>query len=233
MQPQETSARSVEMQHQFQSTQSNLLTLPRELRDQIIDYVLHGFASLEVACINLESATSIGNSLLLTCQQLRSESLQRIRSLRLDPTLEVLQTACTTYHTAWTIPPVPSSEGKVQKRTYIHFPYPILHSYDSVDFYLARHEEACCIAAIFMDALSHPVEELHVNLSFREASDNRLPSYKTILNAHDKTLCDLLDTKWTVKGPGWSHSVWPQPRNKRIPDAWEGLKTVALTVFGE
>jgi len=81
MQSQDIPTPSVAMQHQFQSTQSSLLTLPRELRDQIIDYILHGINLLEVTCIDPDDATRIGNPPLLTCQQLRSESLQRIETL--------------------------------------------------------------------------------------------------------------------------------------------------------
>ena len=216
---------------------THFLTLPRELRDQIIEHVLQSFTHTNP--ISNDSNAALSNPLLVVCKQLRAEILQRISSLELSPTLEVLCKSVEKSRAEWTIPPTMVQKGAVCQRVDINFRYLEPTTYGHKEIYSHRSSKIFNLAAILTFAIVGiqrtgycTIENLLINL-FIPPRESCIYHLKRVHN-FNHVLCSVLapvllqDSMYPgIVGRGWE----PESRGAGS-ELFECLKMVTLMNHG-
>jgi len=155
------------------TTEAHLLALPRELRDLVLEYVLRDFHNTDSTCADPNAA--VRNGLLLTCHQIRAETLQRIKSLQLAPVLEVITSSVWGYAAIWTVPPLAAQDGGVCKRAVINLRCLQPTNYDAWVSEVHCRRDRCNLPSMVLAAVGKllkagyvSIEEVHVNLDLYE-----------------------------------------------------------------
>ena len=155
------------------TTEAHLLALPRELRDLVLEYVLRDFHNTDSTCADPNAA--VRNGLLLTCHQIRAETLQRIKSLQLAPVLEVITSSVWGYAAIWTVPPLEAQDGGVCKRAVINLRYLQPTNYEAWEIGGYRTRDRCNLPSVVMATVGKllkagyvSIGEVHVNLFLPE-----------------------------------------------------------------
>jgi len=141
----------------LQSSRRCLLTLPQELRDEVIDLILHD--STNPTKITASSHESLDNPLPHICQQLRFETLQRIASLRLSPVLRVTNIGNSSYRASWSIPPSPDV---THERIDINIYY---QNITRASYFHEVAAETCRFVKIVNRALEYRVKHLQIDVT--------------------------------------------------------------------
>ena len=147
----------------------SLLSLPRELRDQIIEHILKAPYDMEKIASQQDAARM--NPLLLVCHQLGAETLQRVTSLRLTPMVKLTPKSISEYAVVWTTPLCPTAlAGTVCERLDVNFRDPNTGS-EATQRYNDVKSGGRILKTSITSILRHiwsagfrTVKELHVNL---------------------------------------------------------------------
>jgi len=144
----------------------------RELRDQIIEYIINAPYGMEKIASQQDAARM--NPLLLVYHQFQAETLQRVTSLRLTPVLEIAPKNTSEYAVVWTTPLCPTGRsGTVCTLVDVNFrdPQPSNIGSEATQRYNDVKSGGRILKTSITSILRHiwnagfrTVKELHVNL---------------------------------------------------------------------
>lgn len=221
-----------------QATWQPLLALPRELRDDIIDYVLHDLARVHFPHTGPTSVDDFGNSLLLVCRQMRYETLERLTSLKLSSVLEDFRMNIIVHHAACTMPLVQCVHNLITQQVDIILHYPRPEWLQPLGILAPHSIDSDYVNTIISRVLVHPVRHVHIKVYIQDASRVSCKHYGSQLVPHEAESCRGVgrfcairfwrNILWALEDPG----LYGPSRHMESSNYYSTLETVSLSILG-